>query len=199
MSPWQGDSFPAGLCGLLRQADHSTSSPESCFSETIVCPVKEELLSRAAINMVNLAAVLMRHFGVKAGCGAGALGCLNQGQGQNGPRPLCFLPILGRLKTTSVVLLLPVCAGDHQALCILQAVNVRPSWFLKGKAKTKVFGLLKSVTERLELKGGTNMETIVFRKTKHVSSVNFAALADKMLQPRDHHPSLFKGTNKIVT
>lgn len=39
------------------------------------------------------------------------------------------------------------------------------------------------------------MEIIVFGKT-HVSSVSFAVFADKMLQPSDHHQSLFKETNK---
>lgn len=66
---------------------------------------------------------------------------------------------------TSVVLFHPVPASGHQALCMPQAVNERPSWFLKRMAKTKVCGLLKSVTETLDLEGGTNMETIVFRKT----------------------------------
>ena len=40
------------------------------------------------------------------------------------------------------------------------------------------------------------METIIFRKTHHVPSVNFAALADKILQRTDHRQSLFKETNK---
>lgn len=66
---------------------------------------------------------------------------------------------------TSAVLFPPVPASDHQALCILQAMSVRPSWFLKRKAKTRVCGALNSVTETLELKGGTNTETIVFGKT----------------------------------
>lgn len=39
------------------------------------------------------------------------------------------------------------------------------------------------------------METIIFGKTHHVSSVNFAALADKMQRRDPHHP-LFKETNK---
>lgn len=39
---------------------------------------------------------------------------------------------------------------------------------------------------------------IAFGKT-HVSSNNFAVLADEVLQLRDHHQSLFKETNKTVT
>lgn len=43
------------------------------------------------------------------------------------------------------------------------------------------------------------METIIFGKAHRVSSVSFAALADKRLQRRDHHQSLFKETNRTVT
>lgn len=43
------------------------------------------------------------------------------------------------------------------------------------------------------------METIIFGKRHHVSSVSFAALADKRLQHRDRHQSLFKETNRTVT
>lgn len=56
---------------------------------------------------------------------------------------------------------------------------MRPSWFLKRTAEAKVWGLLRSVTDSVELQGGTLKETIIFGKT--VSSVNFAALADTML------------------
>lgn len=88
----------------------------------------------------------------------------------------------------------PAPAGDHQALCFPKAVNARPSWFLKRTAEAKVWGLSRSVTDSVELKRGTLKETIIFGKT--VSSVNFVALADTMLQCRDHCQSLFKGTNK---
>lgn len=89
----------------------------------------------------------------------------------------------------------PISAGEHQALCFLKAANVRPSWFLKRTAEARVYGLLKLVTDSLELKEQTRMETIIFGKT-HVSSVSFAVLTDKMLQHKDHHWSLFKETRQ---
>lgn len=42
------------------------------------------------------------------------------------------------------------------------------------------------------------MITATFGKTHHVSSVCFAVLADKILQPQGHQ-FLFKETNKTVT
>lgn len=64
----------------------------------------------------------------------------------------------------SVVLSQPVPSGDHQAHCILQTVNVRPLWFLKRTADTKVCGLLKSVMGTLELKGGTSMKPLFLER-----------------------------------
>lgn len=89
----------------------------------------------------------------------------------------------------------PISAGEHQALCLLKTVNVRLSWFLKRTAEARVYGLLKLVTDSLELKEQTRMETIIFGKI-HVSSVSFAVLADKMPQHKDHHWSLFKETRR---
>ena len=43
------------------------------------------------------------------------------------------------------------------------------------------------------------MEACIAFGKIHVSSNNFAMLADKVLQLRDHHQSLFKETSRTVT
>lgn len=145
---------------MFRQTHRSTSTPESRFNETIVCPMAEELSSRTAIKTVNFVAVLMCHLGVTAGRGVAAVtGCLDKCR-EWSQTPLLPPYYLGRLKMTIVVLSQPVPSSDHQAHCILQAVNGRPLWFLKRTAETKVCGLLKSVMDTLELKGGTSMKPL---------------------------------------
>lgn len=154
--------------------------------------------SRAAVKTVNFVAALTCHLRVKVGYwAAAAAGCWNKCRGPQVPGMTPNTSTSSSspedYKWTGWFSSQPVPMSSHLALCILPAVDGRPSLLLKRTAEAKVCGLLKSVTDILEPKRGTYMENcIVFEKT-HVSSINFAASADKMLQLRQ---SLFKETRR---